>query len=161
MVSWFLAAAAAIAISASAIASETVAVIKFRQAEGEESITVTAVEVTHRPKTGLTILTGGVVVEQGSLRLAADSVEVHSASGRLSEVERIVAEGGLRVDTGVSAVAADKGEWDVVGKQIELTGNVEMTSEGSTFTGVHFVYDLATGESSLKGRASGRVQLKN
>ena len=161
MASWIVAAAAVVAFSAGAFASETMAVLKFQQAGSGGPITVSAEEVSYRPQKGLTILTGGVVVEQGSLSLAADFVEVHGAGGRPSEVERIVAEGGLRVETGVSAIAADRGEWDVAGQRIELTGNVTMTTEGSTFTGLQFVHDLATGESSLKGRASGSVQLKN
>ena len=85
----------------------------------------TASTSTRRP--GSAVFTGGVKVGQGTLRLAADRVEVFYADDTGSEtgqVERMVATGNVTLSNGAEAAEAEQATYEVAAGTIEMEGDV-------------------------------------
>jgi lipopolysaccharide export system protein LptA len=100
------------------------------------------------------LFSGSVVVGQGSLRLAADEVEVVYAAGDEGQnaVEAIRATGAVTVTNGSEAAEGDAALYRVAEGVIELEGGVVLTQGANAVAGERLTIDLNTGRGTIEGR---------
>lgn len=108
----------------------------------------------------VTILTGGVDVRQGNVRVLADKMTIYSAgSGSLSEngFTKIVAQGNFYYLTPEQSVRGDQGIYTKVNDTFVVIGNVIMKqNDGNIITGDKLIYNLKTGNAKVVGSCKGR-----
>jgi len=107
-----------------------------------------------------TILTGGVDVRQGDVRVLADKMTVYSAAaGALNQndISRIVAEGNFYYLTPEQDVRGDQGVYTRTNDTFVVTGNVIMKqADGNVITGDKLIYNLTTKNAVVIGNCKGR-----
>lgn len=98
-------------------------------------------------KTQRTIMTGNVIVKQGTLDIRASNAVFH---GPLDSLERLVVEGdpatlhqALETREGELRAEAGQIEYDLVQRQLVLTGNAVVDQGNRHLTGERIRYDLA------------------
>ena len=109
--------------------------------------------------------TGAVLVTQGTLKLEGEAVNLKT--NEAGEVETFVSKGqparfeNLRRNTDKEPVrgraATIKYSYDT--DRVVLTGDAEITTEESEFSGPEITYDLRTGEVTASGNRSKRVNM--
>jgi lipopolysaccharide export system protein LptA len=108
------------------------------------------------------VLSGGVVITQGTLDIRADRADIHQRGG---EVVRAVLTGKQAIlkqdmDDGTPMTArADRIDYDLLSDVVVLTGNYTVTTPRGTTRGQRLTYDLKSGRVE-SGGDSGRVQLR-
>ncbi|HVR91963.1 MAG TPA: LptA/OstA family protein [Novosphingobium sp.] len=101
------------------------------------------------------VLSGNVDIAQAGLRLrAARTTVAYSDAGSL-KIQRIDATGGVSVSRGNEAARGDVAIYDFNRRIITMVGNVALRRGGDTLNGGRLVIDLASGVSSIDGRAGG------
>lgn len=101
------------------------------------------------------VFIGAVRVGQGTLRLAADRVEVFYAEapdGGQGAVERLEAVGSVTLANGVQAAESENASYDVAAGIVEMTGDVVLTQGPNALSSQSLRIDLATGTGTLEGR---------
>ena len=113
---------------------------------------------------GRLVYIGDVNVVRGDTRLRADRVEAffNRTEGGGREPQRIVAIGEVYYITPTEIARGDRGVYDLVNAQIELTGSVVLTQGCNVSTGERLTVDLNGGSARLSGGdgqgQSGRVR---
>jgi len=97
------------------------------------------------------VLSGGVVINQGDLRLTAGRTTVAYVGA--SEVQRIDATGGVVVTRGDERAEGSAGVYDLNRRVIVLAGGVKLRRGTDTLNGGRLTIDLNTGLSSVDGRS--------
>lgn len=101
------------------------------------------------------VLSGNVAITQAGLNLnAARTIVSYSDAGTL-KIQRIMATGGVNVTRGNERARGDTAVYDFNRRIITMAGNVRLNRGGDTLNGGRLVIDLASGVSSVDGRASG------
>ncbi len=101
------------------------------------------------------ILSGNVAISQAGLALhAARTTVAYTDEGSL-KIQRIDATGGVRVTRGNETARGDVAIYDFNRRIITMVGNVGLRRGGDTMNGGRLVIDLASGVSSIDGRAGG------
>lgn len=101
------------------------------------------------------VLSGNVDITQGGLNLKAGRTTVaYTDSGSL-QIQRIDATGGVSVARGNETARGDVAIYDFNRRIITMVGNVALRRGGDTLNGGRLVIDLASGISSVDGRAGG------
>lgn len=101
------------------------------------------------------VLSGNVQITQADLNLnAARTIVNYSDTGTL-RIQRIMATGGVAVARGNERARGDTAVYDFNRRVITMAGNVRLNRGGDTLNGGRLVIDLASGVSSIDGRASG------
>lgn len=101
------------------------------------------------------VLSGNVQITQAGLNLnAARTIVNYSDAGSL-KIQRIMATGGVNVTRGNERASGDTAVYDFNRRIITMAGNVRLNRGGDTLNGGRLVIDLATGVSSVDGKASG------
>ncbi len=101
------------------------------------------------------VLSGNVDIEQGGLKLrAARTTVAYSDSGSLS-IQRIDATGGVQVTRGNESARGDVAIYDFNRRVITMVGGVALRRGNDTLNGGRLTIDLASGVSSVDGRAGG------
>jgi len=101
------------------------------------------------------VLSGNVDINQGGLNLrAARTTVAYTDSGSL-KIQRIDATGGVSVARGNETARGDVAIYDFNRRVITMAGNVALRRGGDTLSGGRLVIDLASGISSVDGRAGG------
>ena len=101
------------------------------------------------------VLSGNVDIEQGGLRLrAARTTVAYSDTGSLS-IQRIDATGGVQVARGNETARGDVAIYDFNRRVITMVGGVALRRGNDTLNGGRLTIDLASGVSSIDGRAGG------
>jgi len=107
-----------------------------------------------------TILTGGVDVKQGDVRILSDKMELFdAANGAIGEgnFSRIVANGNFYYLTKDQEVRGDKGVYTKTDETFVVTGDVILKQEGgNVVTGDRLFYDLQTKNARVVGTCKGR-----
>ncbi len=105
---------------------------------------------------------GPSVVTQGTDKIQSDQLTVWLTEK--NEMKRAEARGHViitqKTADGTNIAQAERGDYDAVGKQATLTGNVKLTQGQNHMQGDAATINLATGYSSLKNNAAtgGRVR---
>ncbi|QIQ87340.1 LptA/OstA family protein [Erythrobacter sp.] len=101
------------------------------------------------------VLSGGVVIEQADLTMrAARTIVSYDDSGDL-RIDRITATGGVVVTRGNERASGSSAIYDFNRRVITMAGDVRLRRGTDTLNGGRLVIDLASGLSSVDGRASG------
>ncbi len=103
---------------------------------------------------GTAVFTGGVQVGQGTLRLAADRLEVVYASDEAGTgaIERMTASGNVTLSNGAEAAEAAQARYDVTTGLVEMEGDVLLTQGANALSSERLRIDLAAGTGVLEGR---------
>ncbi len=106
---------------------------------------------------------GNVRVEQGTMRLAADTLTVFYADGSTGNqqqaIRRIEAAGtAVTVIYGKDTATGKRAVYDVVQSEVVLDGGVVLVRGGNTLKGDKLVFNLATGKVSLLSAGNQRVR---
>jgi lipopolysaccharide export system protein LptA len=104
---------------------------------------------------GTAVFTGDVKVGQGTLRLAADRLEVFYADTEgagTGEVQRMLASGNVTLTSGGEAAEAERAAYDVASGIIEMQGDVLLTQGANALASERLTIDLNAGTGQLEGR---------
>ncbi len=133
-----------------------------------QQISLLADRATYNEKTGVTTYSGNVVIEQGTMRLQADSIVAQLNANR--EISTITANGRpakfqqqVDVKKGLARGQAQKIVYDAQTGIITLSGSAYLVQDGASIRGSTLRYSMnkgdieATGSSGASGK--GRVQI--
>jgi lipopolysaccharide export system protein LptA len=101
------------------------------------------------------VLSGNVDISQGGLNLKAARTTVAYVNAGSVKIQRIDATGGVFVQRGGETARGDVAIYDFNRRVITMAGNVALRRGGDTLNGGRLVIDLASGISSVDGRAGG------
>ncbi len=135
-----------------------------RESDRKQKISVSADHFESSQQTGITTLSGHVIIKQGTLEATAARGTAHAdASGN---TERIVLNGTpahlqQQMDNGsMMRARASTIDYQVNGDTITLNGNAHVQQPGQgTFDGAHLVYNPTSGAIKGNGGDQGRVHL--
>ncbi len=106
------------------------------------------------------ILTGGVDVRQGDVRVLSDTMEVFTAGGGSlgqGDISKIIAIGNFYYLTPDQSVRGKQGIYTRSNDTFVVTGNVIMKqADGSVITGEKLFYNLTTQNARVVGSCKGR-----
>ncbi len=124
----FRALALALSLSTFGAASHALA-----QSNGPVNITGDVFEIFEAKKQA--VFTGSVVVTQTDFTLYSPKVTAFYGEGGASDLKKIDAAGRLTLHFGPKTAKADYGTYDPKTEILHLTGNVEVTEDGTVVTG--------------------------
>lgn len=107
--------------------------------------------------TGTTVFSGNVLVEQGEMRIEAQTLRLEYEAGATEgsrRISRLVATGGVLMATPSEAIEAREAIYSLTSQTLEMVGDVVLVQGPNTLTGQRFVADLRAGT----GRVIGRVR---
>jgi lipopolysaccharide export system protein LptA len=101
------------------------------------------------------VLSGNVVIDQAGLTVRSARTLVNYSDDGSLKIQRITASGGVQVTRGNEAARGDVAVYDFNRRIITMAGNVRLNRGTDTLNGGRLVIDLASGVSSVDGRAAG------
>lgn len=104
---------------------------------------------------GTAVFIGTVKVGQGTLRLAADRLDVFyadDAAAGTGRVHRMVATGNVTLSNGTEAAEAESAVYEVAAGTIDMSGSVLLTQGQNALSSESLHIDLNTGTGQLEGR---------
>jgi len=117
------------------------------------------IELQDRQNRG--VLSGGVIITQGDLRLSADRITIaYSDAGPLT-IQRLDATGNVVVTRGAERASGSAGIYDFNRKVILLSGGVNLRRGSDSLSGGRLTIDLNSGLSSVDGNAGGTSSTGN
>jgi lipopolysaccharide export system protein LptA len=134
----------------------------------DEPIQINARSVEANEKTGISVYSGNVLVEQGLLSIKADRIEIRMRDNKPQSIRATGKPVKLRrqPDEESEEIQAEANRIDyfVPGKKLELTGDVTVRRGGDLFTGNVLHYDIneknltAQGDANTDGRVHAVIQ---
>lgn len=133
--------------------------------DANQPIRLLADKATYVERTGVTTYSGNVSIEQGTLKITADSLVVNLntanrsinsavATGRPATMQQVVTK-----EKGLAKGQANKINYDAVSGIVTLTGNAKLTQAGSSFSGNIIRYSLKLGDVEATAGSGRRVEL--
>ena len=130
----------------------------------QQAITLEADRATYNEKSGLTTYTGNVIIQQGTIKIQADSlvatlnkdrqIQQITAKGRPAKFQQqISSEKGLARGEGQSMV------YNAETGVVVMTGNAYLTQDGASFKGNILRYSISAGDVEATGNAQRRIQI--
>jgi len=110
-----------------------------------------------------TVLSGGVIITQGTLEIRADQAVITSANG---DPVRVVLTGSpvtlkQELDDGKQMDAvAKKVDYDLKSEIVVFTGGVNIRQPSGSIAGERVVYNMKTGQVQGGGQDAGRVKIR-
>jgi lipopolysaccharide export system protein LptA len=101
------------------------------------------------------VLSGGVQITQGDLRLNAERTTISYTDAGTLTIQRLDATGNVVVTRGTERASGAAGVYDFNRKVIVLSGGVNLRRGSDSLNGGRLTIDLNTGLSSVDGRGSG------
>ncbi len=101
------------------------------------------------------VLSGAVRVEQAGLVLNSARMTVAYRNNSGIEVDRIDASGGVTIRKGGDTASGNVAIYDLNRRLITLVGGVTLTQGSNRLSGGRVIIDLASGRSTIDGRAAG------
>jgi lipopolysaccharide export system protein LptA len=118
-------------------------------------VEITADRLDLDQASGSAVFSGQVKVGQGTLRLAADRVEVfydEASTQPTGKVQRMIATGNVTLANGSEAAEADHAVYEVAAGTIAMDGNVLLTQGQNALSSEKLSIDLNKGTGQLEGR---------
>lgn len=127
--------------------------------DGNQPVEVTADALSVNRETGSAVFSGNVLIIQGDLRMAAGEVEViYAETDSGTDIERVLATGGVLVTRGDDAAEGQEAEYLVQDASLTLDGGVLVTQGPTAIAGDRMVIDLETGSGTVSGRVRTTLQ---
>ena len=144
-----------------AVASGTVAA---RSSDRNQPMDIQADSTTYNANNDgtPTVLTGNVVITQGTLKINSVRADVSRGSG---DITRTVLTGApvrmsQQMDDGTPInVVASRVDYDMKTEIVTLTGNVVVTQPRGDLRGERVIYNMRTGQVQSGGQGNGRVRM--
>jgi lipopolysaccharide export system protein LptA len=128
-----------------------------------QTIKLEADLATYNEKTGVSSYSGNVIIQQGTIKIQADSIV--TASNKKNEIQKVTAKGKpARFQQQISAekgLARGEGQTIVYNADtglITLSGNAYLTQNGNTVRSDTLTYSLNAGDVEARGNSERRVQ---
>ncbi len=129
-----------------------------------QQLSLVADRATYNDKTGVTTYTGNVVIEQGTMKLQADSIVANLNSKK--EIQNITAKGQLAkfqqqmdANKGLARGEAQTIVYNADTGIITLTGKAYLYQDGSSIRGNSLKYSMNKGDVEAQGSSTNRVQI--
>lgn len=126
------------------------------EGDRQQQLVIEADELDGDEQAQITRLNGNVLLQQGTLDIRADTAVLY---GPVKSLERVVVEGNpaildqeLEDRDGRLHAEADRVDYDLVARRLELTGNAVVDQGNRHLTGDRIVYDLAADRVIGEGR---------
>ena len=109
-----------------------------------------------------TVLTGNVVITQGTLKINAGRADVYQSGG---DIRRTILTGSpvrmsQQMDDGTPPnITASKVDYDMKTEIVTLTGSVVVTQPRGNLRGERVVYNMRSGQVQSGGQGNGRVRM--
>lgn len=100
-------------------------------------------------------LSGSVTLTQAGLTVKSNRMLINYTDAGSLQIQRMTATGGVQVTRGNEAASGDVAVYDFNRRIITMAGNVRLRRGADNLSGGRLVIDLASGVSSVDGRASG------
>ncbi|MEO0911515.1 MAG: lipopolysaccharide transport periplasmic protein LptA [Pseudomonadota bacterium] len=102
---------------------------------------------------GTATFSGNVVVGQGTLRLAADRIDVkYGGAAGTGTIERMRASGGVTLSNGAEAAEAAHALYTVADGMVTMEGDVLLSQGQNAISGEQLRIDLNAGTARMEGR---------
>ena len=104
---------------------------------------------------GTANFSGNVLVGQGEMRLSANevSVQYEMLEGKSTgNIARVIAKGSVTFVNGPEAAEGDNADYDVINRQLLMTGNVILTQDNSILSGERLSVNMVDGTGIMEGR---------
>ena len=129
-----------------------------------QPISLEADRATFNEKTGVTTYTGNVVIEQGTLKINAQSIVANLTSN--NQIKVVTAQGSpakfqQQIDA-KSGLARGEGRKIIYNAEtgiITLSGSAFLSQNGATFRGENLTYSMNKGDIEASGGNNGRIQI--
>jgi lipopolysaccharide export system protein LptA len=121
----------------------------------DSPIELSADELSVSQPDGAATFSGSVMVAQGDLRIAADTMRIEYAQGEdggRNRISRLFASGGVTVVTPSEAAEAQEAVYSIADGTVVLTGDVILTQGPNAISGDVLTIDLAGGTGRFEGR---------
>ena len=118
---------------------------------------VTANRLEYNQRTGVAVARGNAVVEREGQQIEADIITAYvvSGAGGDQELERVLAQGNVRVSSPDGIATAEEGVYDAINNIATLTGSVRITRGQNQLAGDIAEMNLDTGVSRLLSQSEG------
>ena len=130
----------------------------------DQPISLEADRATFNQKTGFTTYNGNVRIEQGTMKLQADSITAQLGTKR--ELQTVDAIGRparfqqqISSDRGIAKGEAQKINYNADTGILTLSGNAYLSQDGSSLKGSVLRYSMNKGDIEAQGSKTGRVQI--
>lgn len=116
-------------------------------------VQVTADQLSVNQNDGTALFKGNVVVTQGSMTLAAATVQVQYGPDKKT-IAKLLADGGVKLVAGTDAASSQTAEYAPETGDLLLTGDVILTQAASAISGQKLTLSLKTGLGTMDGRVT-------
>lgn len=130
----------------------------------QQAITLEADRATYNEKSGITTYTGNVIIQQGTIKIQADSLVATLNKDR--QIQQVTAKGRpAKFQQQISSekgIARGEGQSMVYNAEtgiIVMTGNAYLTQDGASFRGNVLRYSINAGDVEATGNAQRRIQI--
>ena len=120
-------------------------------------VDINAARVEVRDRDNQAIFSGNVHAVQGNMTLDSPTLRVfyEKRAGSDPEIQRIDAQGGVKLTSPSETARAAYGVYDVADRTITMIGDVVLNQGDSVLRGQRLAIDLESGRSTLDGASSG------
>ena len=147
-------------VGLSALATSTFALSTDRN----QPVSLEADRATFNEKTGITTYTGNVVIQQGTLKINANSIVANLNQN--NQIKTVTAQGSpakfqQQMD-GKSGLARGEGNKIIYNAEtgiLSLSGGAFLSQNGATFRGENLTYSMNKGDIEATGGSKGRIQI--
>lgn len=129
-----------------------------------QAISLEADRATFNEKTGITTYTGNVVIQQGTLKIQANSIVANL--NQQSQIKNVTAQGApakfqQQMDTkgGLAKGEAKKIIYNAETGILSLSGGAFLSQNGATFRGENLTYSMNKGDIEATGGSNGRIKI--
>lgn len=129
-----------------------------------QSISLEADRATFNEKTGITTYTGNVVIQQGTLKIQANSIVANL--NQQSQIKNVTAQGSpakfqQQMDNkgGLAKGEAKKIIYNAETGILSLSGGAFLSQNGATFRGENLTYSMNKGDIEATGGSNGRIKI--
>jgi lipopolysaccharide export system protein LptA len=152
MARWWILCAALLLVATAALAAPA----SPANLASREPVTISADRMEADDVAKSLIFIGHAVAKQGDITIYGDRLTIHSAVGG-GDVERIVAEGNVRIVQGERTATGGKAEYFRAEERIVMTGSPRVSEGQNAVQGHEIVLLLRENRSVVKGGQDGRV----
>lgn len=123
---------------------------------GREPVEISADRMDADDVAKTVIFIGHAVARQGDVTINGDRLTIHSAAGG-GDVERIIAEGNVRIVQGRRVATGDRAEYFRAEERIVLSGSPRVSDGENSVQGHEIVLFIKENRSVVKSGQDGRV----
>ena len=132
--------------------------------DSNQTITLEADRATYNEKTGITTYTGNVIIQQGTIKIQADSLVATLNKNR--QIQQVTAKGRpAKFQQQISSdkgIARGEGQAIVYNSEtgiITMTGKAYLFQDGASFRGNTLRYSISGDDIEASGGNQGRIQI--